>query len=96
MPSAEDRVARLAADVGGQPRQRRVTEPATIGHQPQHALVMQRQIGDVARDGFGRVPALHGIAQASCRDRQHRRETIGGVGQRGVWRGQRIRGRRLG
>jgi hypothetical protein len=95
MPPAEDRVARLAADVGGQERQRRVTEPPTVGHQPQHPLLMQRQIGDVARNGVGGDPALHRIAQASCRERQHRGETTGRAGQRGVWRGERIGLRRL-
>jgi hypothetical protein len=90
VPPAEHRVARLAPDVAWQPGERRVAECAALRHQPQHALVVERQVRDLARHLAGPVPAPQRLMQPSRRGGQRRGKTGRSPGERRVRRRKRL------
>jgi hypothetical protein len=91
MAPADDGVACFATDVAREPRQGSVAERAARGHQPQHPLVVEREVCDVERHSADRIPAPHGAMEAARRHGQRGGERTGHTRQRRVGRGERLR-----
>ena len=75
----------------GESCERPVAERVAFGQQAQDALVVEREIGHVARDGAGGVPGLDRGPQLPGRGRQRVGERLRFSRQRRVGRGQRGR-----
>jgi len=86
---AADGVAGLAADVAREAAQGGVAERAAARRPAQQALMAQREVRDVARDGARPVPARLGAAQPPDRVRQRGGQCPRRARQGGVGRGQR-------